>query len=164
MSAFVKAMRFVGDLDDEFYADERQREVGNEAAAVGYQALNWALVIAAAILPWTAGRTGAWIAMGLLIAWALVGLMVMLYSRALDLDLYAVTPLWTLRSIVMSAVYLVGAVGVLMRLVADDAATWSGVWVGMAAGAAGAGFGIWRNRRNARRAEAELEAKEASDF
>lgn len=164
MSAFVKAMRFVGDLDAEFYADERQREVGNEAAAVGYQALNWALVIAAAILPWTAGRTGAWIAMGLLIAWMVVGLVVMLYSRALDLDLYTVTPLWSVRSIVMAAVYLVGALGVVAQLVAEDAATWSGFWVGAIAGGAGAGLGIWRNRHKARRAEEDLERQESAGF
>lgn len=164
MSAFVKAMRFVGDLDDEFYADERQREVGNEASAVGYQALSWGLVIAAAILPWAAGRTGAWIAMGLLIAWAVAGLLVLLYSRALDLDLYTVTPLWSVRSIVMAAVYLVGAIGVVAQLVAGDAATWSGVWVGAVAGGTGAGLGVWRNRRKARRAEEEFERQEAAEF
>src|SRR5437868_6635333 len=41
MSAFERAMRAAGDLDDEFYLDERQRDVWNEAAAVGFQLFMW---------------------------------------------------------------------------------------------------------------------------
>ena len=59
MSAFVKAARFVGDLDDEFYADELQRDIWNEASAVGFQALLWIGLITGAILPFAAGVTGA---------------------------------------------------------------------------------------------------------
>lgn len=60
MSAFITAMRVVGDLDDEFYRDENQRDVWNEASAVGYQLFLWVGLVAAAILPWAAGTVGAW--------------------------------------------------------------------------------------------------------
>ncbi len=50
MSTMMKAMRFVGDLDDDFYKDERQRDVWNEASAVGLQSVFWAIFVSSAIL------------------------------------------------------------------------------------------------------------------
>lgn len=170
MSVFVKSMRFVGELDSEFYADERQREVWNEASAIGFQFLNWSLLIAAAILPWTAGRTGAWIALGLLAGWAVGGFVVLAYARALDVDVYVVAKLWTPRSIVTVAVYLVGAAGVILRLVLADTAdlggTITGGLVGGVGGVAAVAWQISRTRRQAReselaRDEVELRAFEA---
>ncbi len=165
MSAFMKAMRFVGDLDDEFYADERQRDVWNEASAVGFQVLNWGLVIAAAVLPWAAGRTGAWIALGLLVAWATASFLVQSYARHLNVDVYVVMPLWSPRSVAMVAVYLVAAAGVILRLVLADSSemgsTLSGALVGGAFGVAAVLWWISRSRRNARREDAALEAAEA---
>lgn len=58
MSTMMKAMRFVGDLDDDFYKDERQRDVWNEASAVGLQSVFWAVFVSSAILPWVVSRTG----------------------------------------------------------------------------------------------------------
>ena len=165
MSAFMRAMRFVGDLDDEFYADERQRDVWNEASAVGFQVLNWGLVIAAAVLPWAAGRTGAWIALGLLIAWFIAGFLVLLYARRQDVDLYVVMPLWSPRAVVMVAIYLVAAAGVIFRLVLADSSemssTLSGALVGGSFGVAATVWWIFRTRRNARRADEEQDAAEA---
>ena len=38
---FVRAARFVGDLGNPFYEEERQRDVWNEACAFGLQLLLW---------------------------------------------------------------------------------------------------------------------------
>ncbi|WP_024796169.1 hypothetical protein [Tomitella biformata] len=168
MSVLVTTARFVGDLDSEFYADERQREVWNEASAVGFQVLNWALVIAAAILPWAAGRTGAWIALGLLVGWVAVSFLVLAYARALEVDLYVVASLWTPRSVVMVAVYLVGALGVILRLVLADTSDLGGTIAGGAVGAAlaavGVSWGISRTRRKARDSELARDAAESQAF
>lgn len=89
MSTMMKALRFVGDLDDDFYKDERQRDVWNEASAVGFQLAYWIALIAAAILPWVAGRTGAWISFGLIIGWFVCSMVVLRYAQAHDVDVYA---------------------------------------------------------------------------
>lgn len=168
MSAFVKAMRFVGELDSEFYADERQREVWNEASAIGFQFLSWALLAAAAVLPWVAGRTGAWVALGLLVAWAVGGFVVLTYARALEVDVYVVARLWTVRSIVTVAVYLVGAAGVILRLYLADAPDLGGTITGGAVGAAGGvaavAWQISRTRRRARESERARDEVEAQGF
>ena len=87
MKVLMKAARVVGDLDDEFYADERQRDVWNEAAAIGFQLWLWSALVAAAILPWVAGTVGAWTAVGLLVAATVISLITQWYSRAHDVDL-----------------------------------------------------------------------------
>ncbi len=51
MAVFMKAARTIGDLDDEFYHDERQRDVWNEASAVGFQLAQWAALAGAAFCP-----------------------------------------------------------------------------------------------------------------
>lgn len=58
MSTMMKAMRFVGDLDDDFYKDERQRDVWNEASAVGLQSVFWAIFVSSAILPGSPAEQG----------------------------------------------------------------------------------------------------------
>lgn len=82
----VRAMSFVGDLDDSFYDDERQRDVWNEAAAAGFQLLLWTALAASAILPWLPGRTGTAIALGLLISVSVASLAVLSYAKALMVD------------------------------------------------------------------------------
>ena len=82
MSAFTRTTRFVGDLDDEFYDDERQRDVWNEASAVGFQMFYWAAILGAAILAWTANTTGVWIALGILVVATFVSYATLGYSAA----------------------------------------------------------------------------------
>ncbi|MCX6477635.1 DUF2029 domain-containing protein, partial [Rhodococcus sp. (in: high G+C Gram-positive bacteria)] len=118
MSTMMKAMRFVGDLDDDFYKDERQRDVWNEASAVGFQFAYWITLIAAAILPWVAGRTGAWISLGLVIGWFVCSMVVLRYAQAHDVDVYASMKGLQPRSLVAGSVYLIALIGVVAQLVA----------------------------------------------
>lgn len=43
---FDRVTARIGDLDDPFYAEERDRDVWNEASAVGFQLLLWVLLVA----------------------------------------------------------------------------------------------------------------------
>jgi hypothetical protein len=54
VSVFDKAAKVVGDLDSPFYAEERQRDVWNEASAVAFQLLLWGGLVLACAMAWFA--------------------------------------------------------------------------------------------------------------
>lgn len=159
MNAFIKALRFVGDLDDEFYDDERQRDVWNEASAVGFQLFSWTAAVGAAILPWVAGVTGAWIGLGILLTSTIISVVTMAYARARDVNLYTASKVWRLRGFVVAALLLIGYVGVLVRLQPDlwaEASTWAGGVVGAIVG----GGAVILIIRRMRKRNAQFEAEE----
>lgn len=155
MSALIRTLSFVGDLGDDFYRDEYQRDVWNEASAVGFQFLWWTSLVAAAILPVAAGRTGAWVALGLLIAWLLGSAATLTYARARGVDPGA-TESWLRPRVVLAlTLYLVAALGTMSVLFLDnDPETWAGAAVGAVVGGTAAGWAVHRRRR--RRARREL--------
>ncbi|MDV8008020.1 hypothetical protein [Rhodococcus sp. IEGM 1318] len=160
MSTMMKAMRFVGDLDDDFYKDERQRDVWNEASAVGFQFAYWIALIAAAILPWVAGRTGAWISLGLVIGWFICSMVVLRYAQAHDVDVYASMKGLQPRSLVAGSVYLIALIGVVAQLVTrpgDGIATWAGAGVGALVGVTAAALAVKHHQQRAKRREAAEE-------
>nr|WP_296776542.1 DUF2029 domain-containing protein [Rhodococcus sp. (in: high G+C Gram-positive bacteria)] len=154
MNVFIKALRVVGDLDDEFYDDERQRDVWNEASAIGFQLFSWTATIGAAILPWLAGVTGAWISLGILITTTVISVLTIGYARSRNVDIYTASRVWRLRGFVVSALLLVGYFGVLARLQPDfraEASSWVGGFVGAVIGGGAVILIIRRMRkRNAR--------------
>ncbi|MGA9873429.1 MAG: DUF2029 domain-containing protein [Rhodococcus sp. (in: high G+C Gram-positive bacteria)] len=158
MGAFVKTMRFVGDLDDEFYDDERQRDVWNEASAVGFQLFYWAALVAAAVLPWVAGVTGARIALGVLIVALVIGCATIGYSAVRGVNIYTAAKLGRVRGVVAAVLYGAGAVGVLVRLqpgVYAEAGSQVGGLVGGVVGLGTVGALIWLMRRRRDRFENE---------
>jgi hypothetical protein len=52
---FVAAAGLVGDLNHPFYAEERQRDVWNEACAVGFQLVLWLALASATAMVWLGG-------------------------------------------------------------------------------------------------------------
>ena len=52
---FVRTAAFVGDFGNPFYREERQRDVWNEASAVGFQLILWLTLVAAAVAVWAVG-------------------------------------------------------------------------------------------------------------
>lgn len=164
MTAFIKAARAIGDLDDDFYRDERQRDVWNEASAVGFQMVQWIALLAAAVLPWAAGRVGAWIALGIILAWMAVSIATTSYARSQDVDVYASAKKWRPRAILAAALYIAGVVGIYARLstpLDQTPETWFGMIVGGICGVAVVfALATWRRRRDARRV-AEEEARDA---
>ncbi|MFM1723861.1 DUF2029 domain-containing protein [Rhodococcus sp. PAM 2766] len=158
MSVFVKAMRVTGGLDDEFYRDERQRDVWNEASAVGYQLFLWVGLVAAAVLPWAAGTTGAWIGLGLLLESVVITTCTLAFARHRRVDPRETGKLLTPRAVLALALYLTGALGIIGRLLTpssdDPSATWAGVAVGMVVGGTAAAIGLRAKRRRWLQAEA----------
>lgn len=158
MSTFTKALRYVGDLDDEFYDDERQRDVWNEASAIGFQLFMWAAMIAAAILPWVAGRTGGWIGLGLLIATTAISVVTLGYSASRGVNLYTASKLGRARGIVVGVVLAVGYFGALIRLQPDvysEVGSWAGGVVGALVGGGAVALVIRRMRKRNAQFEAE---------
>lgn len=167
MTVFLKVARFVGDLDDDFYRDERQRDVWNEASAVGFQVFSWSALLGAAILPWVAGRPGAWTALGVLVVWFLASMTTLIHARLRDVDVYETTTLWRPRGLAAVALYLVGVAGIFFHLrfggesFADDPATWAGRITGAAVALVLFGGGLAWNRRRTRRRRADEDARDA---
>lgn len=92
-SRFVRAAAVVGDLDSPFYAEERDRDVWNEASAVGFQVLLWGVPLLGAVALWLAGAS-ALLPVGLLLAvWAVAGGVVLGYAHRFGVDPNARTPL-----------------------------------------------------------------------
>ncbi|MGN5240548.1 MULTISPECIES: DUF2029 domain-containing protein [unclassified Rhodococcus (in: high G+C Gram-positive bacteria)] len=167
MAVLMKAARTVGDLDDEFYHDERQRDVWNEASAVGFQLAQWAALVGGALLPWLAGRIGAQIAIGVLAVWFVISMAVIMYARACDVDIYATAKTWRPRTIMAALVYLAGIAGIYARLstpLDQDPATWAGLIVGgLVGGGAAVAVIVWHRRRERRRQEDE-DARDLADL
>lgn len=161
MTALMRIAREIGDLDDEFYADERQRDVWNEASAVGFQFVQWVALAVGTTLPWLAGPTGARVAIGVLAVWFVASLVVMTYARARDVDVNVVSKTLRPRVMLAMALYLAGVAGIWLQLagpVGEETETVAGAVVG---GAVGGGVAIaliaW-NRRRVRRREAMEDA------
>jgi hypothetical protein len=51
-SMLDRAIAAIGDFNNPFYAEERQRDVANEAAAFGFWVLFWTLLIGAGAICW----------------------------------------------------------------------------------------------------------------
>ncbi|KQU36211.1 MULTISPECIES: hypothetical protein [unclassified Rhodococcus (in: high G+C Gram-positive bacteria)] len=162
MSIFTSSMRMVGDLDSEFYDDERQRDVWNEAAAVGLQLHIFGGLIAAAVLPWVAGPTGAWIALGIIVFGAVVNYATIGYAKSKNVDLFAESRWFTARANVTAALMLVAFVGIGVTLAPDKylpsragADTWAGLVVGGIVGGGAVALMIRRSRRRKQQFETE---------
>lgn len=83
---FVRAAAAIGDLDSPFYDEERDRDVWNEASAVGFQVLVWGIPLVAAASLWTAGA-GALLPVGLFLAlWLAACVMALKYARRFGVD------------------------------------------------------------------------------
>lgn len=168
MSAFVRAARFVGDLDDEFYADELQRDAWNEASAVGLQSLLWIGLISAAILPYAAGVTGAWVALGILLALIVASTVVQGYARSRGVEVYSAQEFRRPRLAIAVILYLVGSLGAIVRLFDTfgdgSLATWVGLATGAAAGACVSIVIFKLRQRRVRKAELAAEKAELQGF
>jgi hypothetical protein len=79
----VRAAGVVGDLGSPFYAEERQRDVWNEASAVGLQLVLFLGAAAATVLVWVGGATALPYAVGLLCLVGVPSLVTVAYAHAL---------------------------------------------------------------------------------
>lgn len=75
---FVRAAARVGDLGSPFYDEEHQRDVWNEASAIGFQLLLWLLPVGATVSVWVGGAPAVPYALLMFLApgaasWVVVG-------------------------------------------------------------------------------------------
>lgn len=164
MSAFIRAARLVGDLDDEFYADEHRRDIWNEASAVGFQSFLWIGLISGAVLPYAAGVTGAWVAVGLFFVLITVSFVVLGYARMRGIDMYASQELRRTRIALAGLLFFLSGAGAALRLLAHyGGGNLQSMWIGAAiaapVGLAAGVVGIKNRRRRVH--EAERAAEEA---
>ncbi len=154
---FLRAAGVVGDLDHPFYEEERQRDVWNEACAVGLQVALWLGLALAAAMVWLGGATALPYALAVfallagVTSWVTVS-----YAQRLGVRVEDPAGLLRLRLVpylVLLALFLTGVV---------RAAPSDGFVGGLAQGAAvgGAAGTLWllasglRARRRARSEEA----------
>ena len=77
----------IGDLGSPFYREERQRDVWNEASAVGFQVLLWLLPLAAVASVWIGGAGAVPYALIMFVAPGLTSWVVLLFARAHGVEL-----------------------------------------------------------------------------
>ena len=153
---FGRAARVVGDLDHPFYAEERQREVWNEASAVGMQSMLWGSLGLTCAMTWIGGAE--------LVPWALalmavVGLsagFMITYARRQgvngDEDVRMARP----RTFLALALYAVAITGAVVRGGGDDGTGWTdpatiaGLVTGLVAGGIVAGVALFVGKRFSR--------------
>lgn len=85
-TAFDRVTTVVGHLDHPLYDDEHQRDVWNEASAVGYQAFSWSLLGFLAIAPWVGGPAAMPYVLTVAVMVGVVGVVVMAYAQRRGVD------------------------------------------------------------------------------
>jgi hypothetical protein len=80
---FVRAAGVVGDLGSPFYAEERQRDVWNEASAVGLQVVLWLGTATATVMVWLGGASALPYAVGVVSLVGVASLVTLAYAHAL---------------------------------------------------------------------------------
>lgn len=141
---FLRTAALVGDLANPFYAEERQRDVWNEASAVGFQLALWTTLVASTVALWALGRDAVVPVATALALLGFVSTVTMVYAQRLGVRV--TSPERIMRG--RTALYLLVVTALVAGLIrATGSATST---LGVAAGAAAAAA-TWRaaSRRGA---------------
>jgi hypothetical protein len=147
---FVKGAAMMGDLGNPFYREERQRDVWNEATAVGLQLVLWLGLGAAAAMVWLGGAPALPYAVAVLVVLGAASGVSVLYAHKLGVRVDDAGRVLRLRLVpygVLLVLFLVGAV---------QTAPTRGFGAGFARGAAAGGavavlWLVWSGFRARRR-------------
>lgn len=147
---FVKAAGMVGDLGSPFYREERQRDVWNEASAVGLQLVLWLGMGAVAAMVWLGGAPAMPYAAAVLVVLGAASWVSVLYAHKLGVRVDDVGRVLRLRLVPY------GVLLVLILFGAVRAAPPSGFGASFVRGAAGGGalavlWLVWSGLRARRR-------------
>ncbi len=82
-NVFARATQAIADLGSPFYAEERQRDVWNEASAVGFQSLLWLMLGLVAAMVWIGGQPMFGWAMTLLLLTGLSSVLTLIHANRL---------------------------------------------------------------------------------
>jgi hypothetical protein len=148
---FVRAAGRIGDLGSPFYDEEHQRDVWNEASAVGFQLLLWLLPVAAVVSVWVGGTTAIPYGLAMFLASGLASWVVIDFAQARGVDMGAAEGITVLRWRLLAYLVLVGTfcAGVVRAAPADSfgrGASW-----GLLAGAVIGIASVAWSQRQARR-------------
>ena len=150
---FVRAAAFVGDFGHPFYAEERQRDVWNEACAFGLQLLIWTALLVGTATVWVVGAPAVPYVM---VTLALVGVTsgaTLLYATRLGVTLTGPDQVVRFRLVPYLAVSLLLALGA-WRAAPGESGFFSGFLTGTVIGLVGAialtAVGAVRQRRRLR--------------
>jgi hypothetical protein len=145
----------VADFGSPFYAEERQRDIWNEASAFGLQLFLWGSLILSAAMFWVGGRAGLPYGLALLIFASLPSYFVLAYARRLGVDVPMKGSLrgWRLVAVLVAYTANLGGVAVALDQQRPSGGFLGGLLIGTA-GAAGFLGGIsWLQRQRRQRAE-----------
>ncbi len=150
---FLRVAAFIGDLGHPFYAEERQRDVWNEASAVGFQFVSWLGMAAATAMVWIGGASAAPYAITMSALLSLATLVTLEYSKRLGVEAFGAQVGVSTRSLLLraapvftlQAAFWIGVLHAWDALDADHPIRWV-IRLAMAL-AAGVATVLWRRRR-----------------
>lgn len=145
---FMRLAAGIGDLGNPFYREERQRDVWNEASAVGMQLTLWAGMAAATAMVWIGGAEGFPYALTLMLLVGAVGWVVVGYAARMGVRADSGTRLARWRMVPYLVLVLAFFGGVLHSGVVSGSVGWGGAF-GVLIGVLAAAYGLRRTRRAA---------------
>lgn len=143
----MRSARAVGDLGNPFYAEERQRDVWNEASAVGLQLAIWLMLLASTAMVWVGGRDALPYALTVFLLAGAVSWTTVLYALALGVD--ASSPQHVLRARLLPYLALLVLLGVGTVRALGHVSTSVAAGAAVGAGVAVAALTLARRRRSA---------------
>lgn len=146
-SRFVELAGRLADFSNPFYAEERQRDVWNEASTFGLQVLVWLGLTASTVVVWTVGAAALPYVVSFALLVGAVGWLTAAYAAALSVD--ALDPRWLSRPHLgaFAVVYVAFFAGCAHAAVRGDRLSFL---LGSAVGVAVVGAGATRHWRRAR--------------
>jgi hypothetical protein len=131
--AFTRATSAVADFDSPFYAEERQRDVWNEASALGFQSMLWGGLGLACAMTWIGGEPQIGWAFGLLALIGATSWLTVLHANRLGVTGRENVRLNRPRTYLFAALYLSTLVGMVVRSdIEVSPSSIAGLVVGMA--------------------------------
>ena len=144
----VRVARFVGDFSNPFYAEERQRDVWNEASAFGLQLVIWCALTVSTATVWVVGAPSVpYVGAAMVLVGAVCGLTVA-YAQHLGVDLTAREHLRRWRMLPYALLVVALLVGLLRAQEEPlEPSTLAGMATGAAVGVLAAVVGLRRSRQ-----------------
>ncbi len=148
---FVRTAGLIGDLGSPFYDEEHQRDVWNEASAVGFQLLLWLLPAAAVISVWVGGAAAVPYALVMFLASGLASWVVIAFARGRGVSMRSAEGLTVLRWRLLAYLVLLGAfcAGV-VRATPESSFGRGASWGLLAGSVVGIAAAAWSQRRTRR--------------
>lgn len=156
---FMRAAAVLADLDSPLYEEERERDVWNEASAVGFQFFLWAIPLAVAGALWIGGRAALPYVAGPWLIWILGAIISAGYAARLGVVPSQRGPLQGRRAAVYVGLMVIlsgGLFRALLPMAGDDTipsilrGAAQGGLVGIPLGLLGLGIGLWFDARKRR--------------